>query len=86
MVLHTLSVDPAAAGKGIGTGFVGFYERYALEQGCRFLRIDTNAVNTRARRLYRRMGYTEADILPCCFNGIDGVNLVCIEKKLEVES
>ena len=86
MVLHTLSVDPAAAGKGIGTGFVGFYERYALEHGCRFLRIDTNAVNTRARRLYRRMGYTEADILPCCFNGIDGVNLVCIEKKLEVES
>ena len=86
MVLHTLVVDPEASGRGIGKEFVGFYERYALEYGCRFLRMDTNAVNTRARRLYRGLGYTEADIVPCCFNGIEGVRLVCLEKYLEVRA
>lgn len=43
MVLHTLVVDPAFAGKGCGTRFVAFYERYALEHGCPHLRMDTNA-------------------------------------------
>ena len=28
------------------------------------------------------LGYTEAGIVPCEFNGIAGVNLVCLEKKL----
>jgi len=33
MVLHTLTVDPSAAGKGIGTRFVQFYEQYARIHG-----------------------------------------------------
>ena len=45
MVLHTLVVDPDAAGQGIGTGFVAFYERYARERGCPCLRMDTNEIN-----------------------------------------
>lgn len=85
MVLHTLVVDPAASGRGIGTGFVGFYERYAREQGCRFLRMDTNQINKAARNLYRGLGYKEVGIVPCCFNGIPDVQLVCLEKLLEVE-
>ena len=82
LVLHTLVVDPAAAGKGCGTRFVRFYEALALEKGCPCLRMDTNEVNTSARKLYRRLGYREAAILPCTFNGISGVNLVCLEKYL----
>lgn len=82
MVLHTLVVDPAFAGKGCGTEFVRFYERYALEQGCPYLRMDTNARNAAARRLYARLGYWEAGIVPCVFNGIPGVQLVCLEKFL----
>lgn len=82
MVLHTLVVSPDSARKGIGSEFVSFYEKYAMENGCPFLRMDTNERNSRARALYRKLGYREADIVPCTFNGIGGVNLVCLEKKL----
>lgn len=52
------------------------------ENGCKYLRMDTNEKNTNARRLYKKLGYREADILPCTFNGIEGVRLVCLEKML----
>lgn len=82
MVLHALVVSPKAKGKGYGTAFVDFYEKYALENGCPYLRMDTNARNTAARSLYKKLGYTEVSIVPCVFNGIDGVQLVCLEKNL----
>lgn len=82
MVLHTLVVNPQSKGKGYGTAFVAFYEEYALSNGCRFLRMDTNEKNSSARRLYAHLGYREAGIVPCIFNGIPGVNLVCLEKTL----
>ena len=84
MVLHTLAVDPAEAGKGYGTAFVRFYEDYARENGCPHLRMDTNEINTRARALYKRLGYAERGIVPCIFNGIEGVRLVCLEKTLKI--
>lgn len=83
MVLHTLTVAPWASGKGYGREFLKFYETYALEQGCPILRIDTNARNIIAREMYRRHGYIESGIIPCSFNGIEGVNLVCMEKSLK---
>lgn len=82
MVLHTLVVDPAQAGKGAGSAFVAFYEDYARAQGCAYLRMDTNVKNQAARRLYAHLGYWEAGVVPCVFNGIEGVELVCLEKKL----
>ena len=82
MVLHTLVVSPQVKGQGCGTRFVAFYERYALEHGCRYLRMDTNARNLAARTLYRKLGYREASIVPCVFNGIPDVQLVCLEKRL----
>lgn len=82
MVLHTLCVSPDKKGKGVGTEFVEFYEAYARESGCTVLRIDTNERNIPARTLYRKLGYREAATVPCTFNGICGVGLVCIEKKL----
>lgn len=82
MVLHTLVVSPSQSGKGIGSLFVKFYETYALEQGCRYLRMDTNEKNQAARRLYAKLGYREIGIVPCVFNGIPGVQLVCLEKKI----
>ena len=86
MVMHTLVVRPDLGGHGFGPRFVDFYERYALEQGCPFLRIDTNARNVRARRLYGKLGYKEVDIVPCVFNGIPDVQLVCLEKRLGLDS
>lgn len=83
MVLHTLVVSPIHGRNGYGKNFVEFYEKYAKELGCNYLRIDTNEKNQRARRMYKSLGYSEADIVPCVFNGIEGVRLVCLEKKLE---
>ncbi len=82
MVLHTLVVSPACKQNGIGTKMVAFYEQYALENGCRELRMDTNERNAIARKLYKKLGYKEVSIVPCVFNGIPGVNLVCLEKRL----
>ena len=82
MVLHTLTVDPKQHGKGLGTAFVAFYEQYALEQGCHFLRMDTQEKNLPARALYHKLGYIERGIVSCTFNGIPGVRLVCLEKTI----
>ena len=82
MVLHTLTVSPKCKGQGFGTEFVAFYEYFARKSGCTALRIDTNAINTAARRLYAKLGYAEACIVHTSFNGIDGVNLVCLDKKV----
>lgn len=85
LVLHTLVVDPTIAGHGYGTQFVRFYARRARALGCTVLHIDTNAKNAAARRLYARLGFREAAIVPCTFNSIAGVELVCLEKRLDAE-
>lgn len=82
MVLHTLVVDPALSGKGYGSAFVRFYETYALENGCPYLRMDTNVNNSAARSLYGHLGYRESGVVDCVFNGINGIKLVCLEKTL----
>ena len=82
MVLHTLVVSPKESGRGLGTAFVRFYEDYARAHNCPFLRMDTNEKNRVARALYQRLGYREADIVSSFFNGIAGVQLVCLEKTL----
>lgn len=82
LVLHTLAVRPDRSGHGYGTRFVSFYERRARELGCTSLRMDTNARNASARRLYARLGYSERGIVDSTFNGIAGVRLVCLEKLL----
>lgn len=82
MVLHTLVINPAAAHRGFGRAFVGFYEQYARERGCKYLRMDTNERNVRARAMYQKLGYCEIGIIPTTFNGIKGVNLVLLEKAL----
>lgn len=82
MVLHTLVIHPAAAGQGFGRAFVRFYEEYAGENGCRYLRMDTNERNACARAMYKKLGYREIGVIPTVFNGIAGVNLVLLEKAL----
>lgn len=84
MVLHTLVISPGESGKGYGSAFVRFYENYARTHHCPYLRMDTNARNAAARALYHKLGYEEIGIVPCVFNGIDGVQLVLLEKKLDL--
>lgn len=82
MVLHTLVIDPYSKGSGYGKAFVEYYEKFARQHSCNYLRIDTNELNVNARRFYKKLNYKEVDILPCVFNGIPNVNLVLLEKKL----
>lgn len=81
-VLHTLVISPKAAGKGYGRAFAGFYEKWAVEHNLPELRIDTNARNSAARAMYKKLGYKEIGIVPTTFNGIPGVDLVLLEKWL----
>lgn len=82
MVLHTLVISPRARGKGYGRQFVAYYEQYARAHHCPFLRMDTNARNAQARAMYKKLGYQEIAVVPCRFNGIEGVPLVLLEKYL----
>ena len=82
LVLHTLTVDPAEQGRGYARQFLAFHEDLARRTGCIALRIDTNAKNTAARAMYAKHGYLESGVIPCEFNGIPGVNLVCMEKRV----
>ena len=82
MVLHTLVISPDESGKGYGRAFVEFYEKHALENNCHYLRMDTNARNATARGMYGKLGYREIGIVPTVFNGIEGVQLVLLEKKI----
>jgi GNAT superfamily N-acetyltransferase len=84
LVLHTLVVSPSRPRRGLGRIFVEEYERMAAEQGRPELRLDTNERNARARAMYAGMGYEEVSIVPCVFNGIPGVQLVCLEKRLDL--
>ena len=81
-VLHTLVISPSASGRGLGRRFAAFYEEYARAHGWKELRIDTNAINTRARRMYHELGYKEIAVIPTEFNGIQNVNLLLLEKHL----
>ena len=82
MVLHTLVIDPFVKGRGYGREFAEYYEQYALLKGCHYLRIDTNSRNTAAGAFYKKLGYEEIGIVPCEFNGIPGVKLVLLEKRI----
>lgn len=82
MVLHTLVVNPNAAGNGIGRKFVSFYEHYAKECGCKYLRMDTQEKNTFARRMYSSLGYSEVSVETCVFGELGEISLVLLEKKI----
>nr|WP_315019769.1 GNAT family N-acetyltransferase [uncultured Aminipila sp.] len=82
MVLHTLVVDPEKSNKGYGKKFVEFYEEFSAQSGIEYLRMDTNAKNLGARKFYKKIGYQEVGVVSCEFNGIEGVQLICLEKRL----
>lgn len=82
MVIHTLTIDPAIKRCGLGNKFMEFYEKYALQNNCKYLRLDTNEKNIEARKFYKKLKFDEIAILPTQFNNIGMVNLVLLEKAL----
>lgn len=85
MVLNTLVVSPRVGGKGIGTKFIKFYENYALETGCKYLRLDTNENNIYVRKLYEKLGYREASTLSSEFYVPGRINLAFSEELIYFE-
>lgn len=83
MVLHTLTVSPSCGKRGIGHKFVLFYEEYACQSHCRVLRMDTQAQNVVARKMYAKMGFKEVGIIHCPFQGIQSIQLVLLEKAVQ---
>lgn len=82
-VLHTLAVDPRFGGKGVGSALIRRFEQYALEHNSPYLRMDTGGGNSRARRLYAHLGFSEADILECRWGeNTPPLYMVCLEKTL----
>lgn len=54
-----LVVAPAGEGRGVGGALMAAGEEWALGRGLRVIGLHVFAVNTRARRLYEKLGYGE---------------------------
>ncbi|HVC26155.1 MAG TPA: GNAT family N-acetyltransferase [Acidimicrobiales bacterium] len=67
-----LLVDPAARGEGVGSQLLHHVERFAAEQGCRAVRLETVGSGP-AERFYAARGYARAAVLPRWREGRDVV-------------
>jgi ribosomal protein S18 acetylase RimI-like enzyme len=57
-----LVVSPEAEGRGIGRALVVAAMERARENGSTRIRVSTGAANTRARSLYRALGFEDEDV------------------------
>ncbi len=57
--LYSIAVSPSYRGRGIGDRLLTMAEEIALRQGCVVLRLEVQAENESALRLYRRHDYRE---------------------------
>lgn len=55
--LSSIAISPGAAGAGLGRTLLAAAEAAAAERGCRMLRLEVRADNSRAARLYAEAGY-----------------------------
>ena len=60
LVVHTLCIPPAKAGKGYGSQMVRYAKERAIAEGCSVVRIDTYAYNEPAKALYQNHGYADS--------------------------
>lgn len=79
LVIHTLCVPPDMAGRGLGTLMVGFATGLAIGQGKCVMRLDTNAKNIPAQKLYQKLGYRLAGSHHALHEGALDTELVYME-------
>lgn len=60
LILHSLAIDPAVQGKGIGSEVIRFCVKKAKSEGYKALRVDIVPENLPARKLYEKNGFTWA--------------------------
>ena len=67
---------------GIGTAMMQTLLETAASLGYEQMELEVVGDNERGIALYKKLGYEEIAIVPCQFNGIDGVQLVLLEKRV----
>ena len=69
LVIHTLCVRPSKEKRGVARAMAEFALDYGRSIGCKVLRFDTNAANTRAASMYAYWGIPVAAIRETLFEG-----------------
>lgn len=82
LVIHTLCIPPAQAGRGYGRQLVRFALKKAQQDGCRVLRLDTWAGNHPAASLYTHLGFRLAGTAPMLLQGLIPEQQVFFERKV----
>jgi ribosomal-protein-alanine N-acetyltransferase len=77
----TLAVDPARWSEGTGTALLSALVDEAARRGCTEVLLEVRKDNPRARRLYRRHGFTEIGIRRGYYQP-SGVDAVVMRKEL----
>ncbi len=79
LVLHTLCIPPAAAGKGLGKEMAQFALDLAKKTGCTVMRLDTWAQNLRAAGLYQSLGFRFAGSASVMHQGVIPEEMIFFE-------
>lgn len=58
MVIHRMAVNPVYRKNGVGTSLMVFAESLALQNKVRYLKTDTNSLNTKMNSLFKKCGYS----------------------------
>ena len=78
--IYAVATHPDHRGKGICRALMDAAHAEILRQGYDGALLYPQEEGL--REMYRKLGYAEVSIVPCVFNGIEGVDLVCLEKVL----
>lgn len=81
-VVHTLSVSPRWARRGIAREMIRFCEDHARTQGGVVMRLDTYQGNEPAKLLYPNLGYRTAGTVEFMPQGFSKMRIICFEKQL----
>ena len=82
LVIHTLCIPPAKAGRGYGKRMARFALDHARHQGCRVIRLDTWAENKPAATLYQKLGFRLAGRAAVLHEGVIPEELIFFERDL----
>ena len=82
LVIHTLCIPPAKAGRGYGKRMVQFAVEAAREKGCKVIRLDTFAGNDPAAALYQKLGFRYAGKVATLHEGVIPEELIFFEKEV----
>lgn len=78
--LYSLAVQPQSRGSGIGVALLAAVKAFALQRGCRLLRLEVRSDNDAAIRLYERQGFRQFGRIDAYYE--DGADALRYERVL----